>query len=394
MNRMLILLCFAFVCLTQAGSLAAGGRERNLELALQHAGGNRSELETALRKVKGKDTEYLISHASQYDLVNLTAEMIIENITYARKVHAALPYLGEKLDDEMWREWVLPQRVLEEDMCLWRKEFYEMMQPVVAGKNTTAEVAEAIRFWLWGTGGELEKKVTFQEAENRLRSPVEIFKGGVAACGELSVLYVSFLRAVGIPARHCCTGWYQGMGEWHFYTEYWDNQLKRWMAADDSRITPAEKIERGQWSTFATRAVPGFNGFANAYFTEDFSVLLDVTVDVGAVDTFGFHVPGDWFEGRNARPADHKVRPPDDGGRASISVWNSLGWRKVAVPQRESEGTGFRVSLGQPKRNEAPALVTVVRGGEVSWKLTHIGPGEAGGMLEAAEPGVCLHWPK
>ena len=63
-------------------------------------------------------TEYLLTHASQYYLVNLTAQQIIENITYARKGHVALPYLGKKIDDELWREWVLPQRVLEEDLSL------------------------------------------------------------------------------------------------------------------------------------------------------------------------------------------------------------------------------------------------------------------------------------
>ena len=103
----------------------------DVRVALRHAGGNRSELEAARREVKGKDTEYLITHASQYDLVNLTAQQIVENVTYARKVHVALPYLGEKLEYELWRDWVLAHRVLEEDLSLWRKDFYERMQPVI-----------------------------------------------------------------------------------------------------------------------------------------------------------------------------------------------------------------------------------------------------------------------
>jgi hypothetical protein len=48
----------------------------DVHVALKHVGYNRSELETALREVKGEDTEYLMSHASQYDLVNLTATPI------------------------------------------------------------------------------------------------------------------------------------------------------------------------------------------------------------------------------------------------------------------------------------------------------------------------------
>lgn len=48
--------------------------------ALSHSGGNCCELETALRKVKGKDTELLIAQASQCDLVNLVAGQIAENV--------------------------------------------------------------------------------------------------------------------------------------------------------------------------------------------------------------------------------------------------------------------------------------------------------------------------
>ena len=182
----------------------------SIETVLDRSGGNLSELEAALSKAKGSDTDFHLTHASQYDLVNLTEQIMIENVTYARKVHVALPYLGEKLEEDLWREWVLPQRVLEEDLSLWRRDFYEKMQPVIEGKETTAEVAEAIRAWLWGMDADSVKRVKFQNAENRLRSPVEILRGGVAACGELAVLHVSFLRAVGIPARHCCAGWWQG----------------------------------------------------------------------------------------------------------------------------------------------------------------------------------------
>ena len=42
-----------------------------LRLALKHSKGNRAELEKALHTIPGRDTEYLLTHASQYDLVNL-----------------------------------------------------------------------------------------------------------------------------------------------------------------------------------------------------------------------------------------------------------------------------------------------------------------------------------
>jgi hypothetical protein len=118
-----IAICIATTLVAQICFAAEMVSKQSLRAVLERSGGNRIVLETALRKVKDNDTEYPISHASQYDLVNLTAGMIIENVTYVREVHVALPYLGEKLGDEMWREWVLPHRMLDEDVDLCRKDF-------------------------------------------------------------------------------------------------------------------------------------------------------------------------------------------------------------------------------------------------------------------------------
>ncbi len=46
-------------------ALSAADPSGDVRTALKHAGANRNELEAALRQLKGKDTEHLISHASQ-----------------------------------------------------------------------------------------------------------------------------------------------------------------------------------------------------------------------------------------------------------------------------------------------------------------------------------------
>ncbi|MCX6864887.1 MAG: transglutaminase-like domain-containing protein [Verrucomicrobia bacterium] len=189
--------------------------------ALKHAGGNRSELETALRTVKGKDTEYLITHASQYDLVNLNCQQIVENVTYARKVHESLPYLGKKLEDGLWRDWVLPHRVLDEDVGLWRKDLHERMQPVVKGKESVREVVQAIHTWLMVKDGSGVARIVYGtvNSESRCRTPMQMFKIGGGGCGELSMMFVYLLRAVGIPARHCLTNWRFDGDALHYYCE-------------------------------------------------------------------------------------------------------------------------------------------------------------------------------
>jgi hypothetical protein len=113
--------------------------------------------------------------------VNLTTEQIIENVTYARKVHEALPYLGEKLDEELWRDWVLPHRVLEEDLSLWRKDLYERMQPVIAGKKSTWEAMAAIHaWWMIGQDGKPPRAV-LGPSEDRCKTPLQVMRIGSAA---------------------------------------------------------------------------------------------------------------------------------------------------------------------------------------------------------------------
>jgi transglutaminase-like putative cysteine protease len=243
MSLILIAICIATTLVSQICFAAEMVSKQSLQAALERSGENRAELDSALRKVKGKDTEYLLSHANQYDLVNLTAGMIIENVTYARKVHVALPYLGEKLDDEMWREWVLPQRVLDEDLCLWRKAFYERLQPVVSGATTVREAVEAVHGWLMTGDAAQPAQVRFGGSEDRYKTPVQMLKFGRGACGELSMTFVYLLRAVGIPARHCVMTWQPKTNDSHYYCEYWDTQDRRWVPVDCSDEKPIAEVK-------------------------------------------------------------------------------------------------------------------------------------------------------
>lgn len=146
---------------------------------------------------------------------------------------------------------------------------------------------------------------------------------------------------------------------------------------DDPDATPSDRVKSGNWSTFATYATPGFNECANAYYTEDFSKLINVTANLSEVAPFRFHADG------------------TSGGSAAISVWNTLGWRKVAIPEADAEeSTGYNFTLGKPKRNDAPGLMTVVKDGKLFWGLARIGVEGEEPVLKEAKAGVCLQWPE
>lgn len=364
---------------------AAVEQSGDVRAAFKRAGGNRIELEAALHAVPGKDTDYVIAHASQYDLVNLTAQQIIENITYARKVHQALPYLGKKLDDELWREWVLPYRVLDEDLDLWRKNCCEKISPLLAKTSTTEEAAETVLMWVWSDHAN-DSKINLQSttAENRNRSVSQLMASKESACREFNLFYVAALRSVGIPARHCMASrWYQ-RDSFHFYTEYWDCQLKLWVAVDttDDMLLkaepPAARVARGRWNALAYPAHPGYAPESDVYGKNLWEACVPTTADIASMIPVTLSIP--------------MIR---DGATVSAYIWNSGTWRLIQTSKSITEDHGelsCAMEFGKCASMDRPVLFTATDGESLKWAISTISGKTNTVYLRDVEESGGLQW--
>ncbi len=357
----------------------------DLHTALKHAGRNRNELETALRKVPGKDSEHLVNHASQYDLVNLNAQHIVESVTYARKVHEALPYLGEKLGNELWRRWVLPYRVIDEDLGLWRKDFYEKISPLLVNTSTTKDAAEAVLMWVWSDHLN-DSTINLQSttAEGRNRTTSQIMASKESACREFNLFYVAALRSVGIPARHCMASrWYQ-RDSFHFFTEYWDCQLKQWVAVDttdDEKLNAeplAARIARGRWNALAYYAHPGFEPEGDVYGKGLWASCVPVTSDIASLVKVSLSIP--------------MLR---DGATVSAYIWNSGTWRLIQTSKAIAEDHGelsCAMEFGKCASMDRPVLFTATDGESLKWAVSTISGETNTVYLKDVEEGDGLSW--
>ncbi|MFD0894017.1 transglutaminase domain-containing protein [Luteolibacter ambystomatis] len=328
-----------------------------MQQALDRAGDNRPVLEASIKAGPEDDVVYLIRRASQYDLVNLTREQLMENVTYARKVHVELPYLQGRLDDAMWREWVLPYRVLDEDLDLWRKRFHDTLMPLAAGKHTTAEVADALFDWMWGPDD--NRRVKFGVSEFRTKSAAQTLEVGEGACREMNLLFVAMLRSVGIPARHCTVGWWYQIDERHFYCEYWDAQEKKWCATDASdrqgrRFSlPKAEVASGRWKPLVAYVHPAYPEERDIYgrnLWEGRESALDQLISRRTMAV------------QEETPAKNPVY--------TAYVWNSGSWRPVAVTRKS--GDGARFSFADLSSTTRPVLVTACEDGKYQWGFTGI----------------------
>jgi Txe/YoeB family toxin of toxin-antitoxin system len=66
-------------------------------------------------------------------------------------------------------------------MCLWWKDFYERLQPVVSGATTVREAVEAVEAVTEDAAQ--PARVRFGGSEDRCKTPVQMLKFGRGACG-------------------------------------------------------------------------------------------------------------------------------------------------------------------------------------------------------------------
>ncbi len=137
----------------------------------------------------------------------------------ALKARAEMPW-GSKVDDTLFRHFVLPVRVNNEALDHHRPEFYEELKERVKGLSMADAILE-VNHWC-------HEKATYQPSDGRTHSPQQTVSSAIGRCGEESTFTVAALRSVGIPARQVYTprwahtddnhAWVEAWadGEWHF----------------------------------------------------------------------------------------------------------------------------------------------------------------------------------
>ena len=303
-----------------------------------------------------------------------TSEEVEENLEYALKVRGPLSYREKPLSDDLWQDWVLPMKVLDEDVCLWRAKYYDLMKPLVEGKKNTREAVEAIHHWLL-LGEEPPLVFGFEGACERRRTINQVLASGKAAWGEICMVYVYLLRSVGIPARHCTVGFYTSRDGSHFYCEYWDSQEKNWVPLDASagnQLDPElfkRKVASGSVSTLATYAYPGAAQEGDPYCAVFLSDCINVTANL-------------------SEPFEVKIVAPDEGKPVYGSVWNNGSWR---VSTRCSGEQAEEMRIATYREADLPVLFSQMSGSRC---FVSIEQPAADSTVELVQlkPGECVRW--
>lgn len=194
-----------------------------------------------LSKDEAESLRFLFAYMPLNDLAEQSFDYFVASVkqAYATKV---LPW-GAKINDELFRHFVLPPRVNNEVLDNAREVFAQELLPRIKGLGMYDAVIE-VNHWC-------REKIVYQPTDGRTTPPVQTVSRAYGRCGEESTVAVAALRSVGIPSRQVYVPRWAHTNSNHAWVEVWVDGQWYYLGACE----PEPLLDRGWFTASASRAM-------------------------------------------------------------------------------------------------------------------------------------------
>ena len=155
---------------------------------------------------------FLYAYMTPGDITDYSGEFYLNNVRQALETRQSTSW-GKNIPDLIFRHFVLPVRINNENLDNAREVFAKELLPRVNGLSTYDAVLE-VNHWC-------HEKVVYTPSDSRTSAPLATVKTAYGRCGEESTFLVAALRAVGIPARQVYTPRWAHTDDNHAWVEAW-----------------------------------------------------------------------------------------------------------------------------------------------------------------------------
>lgn len=186
--------------------------------------------------------QFLYAYMNTADLADYTPQYYLENVRLSFVARDSMPW-GREVPEELFRHFVLPVRVNNENLDSSRSVFYTELKARVSKLNMKAAALE-VNHWC-------HEKATYAPSDGRTLSPLSTMCNALGRCGEESTFTVAALRAVGIPARQVYTPRWAHTDDNHAWVEVWVDGKWHFMGACE----PAADLDDAWFNSSVVRAM-------------------------------------------------------------------------------------------------------------------------------------------
>ena len=156
--------------------------------------------------------KFLYAYMPIGDVTDYSTDYYLSNIRLSKEAREEMPW-GNKIPEDIYRHFVLPIRINNENLDEARSVFYAELKDRVKDLSMEDAILE-VNHWC-------HEKVVYRPSDSRTSSPLASVKTAYGRCGEESTFTVAELRAVGIPARQVYTPRWAHTDDNHAWVEAW-----------------------------------------------------------------------------------------------------------------------------------------------------------------------------
>lgn len=262
---------------------------------------------------------FLYAYMPLGDVTDYSGDYYLENVRLAEQARQEMPW-GKTIPDDVFRHFVLPVRINNENLDESRRVFYNELKDRIKNLSLHDAVLE-VNHWC-------HEKVVYTPSDARTSSPLASVKTAYGRCGEESTFTVAALRSVGIPARQVYTPRWAHTDDNHAWVEAWVDGKWRFFGACE----PEPVLNLGWFNAPASRGMLMHTKVFGRYTGQE-EIMYETPnyTEINVIDNYAPTGKG------NVVVTDAEGKPVRDA-KVEFKVYNYAEFYTVATKHTDADG--------------------------------------------------------
>ena len=266
--------------------------------------------------------QFLYAYMPVADVTDYPTSFFLENVRTSFEARQQMAW-GNKVPELLFRHFVLPVRINNENLDNSRMVFFKELKERVKGMGMKDAILE-VNHWC-------HELVTYQPSDGRTSAPLSTIRSAYGRCGEQSTFTVAALRAIGIPARQVYTPRWAHTDDNHAWVEAWADGTWYFLGACE----PEAVLNLAWFNAPASRAMlMHTKAFGDYNGPEEVMLRTSNYTEINLIDNYGSSARID-FEIVDA------AGNPVDGAKVDFKIYNYAEFCTVVTKYTGADGATF-----------------------------------------------------
>ena len=266
--------------------------------------------------------QFLYAYMPVADVTDYPTSFFLENVRTSFEARNQMAW-GNKVPELLFRHFVLPVRINNENLDNSRMVFFKELKERVKGLGMKEAILE-VNHWC-------HELVTYQPSDGRTSAPLSTIRSAYGRCGEQSTFTVAALRAIGIPARQVYTPRWAHTDDNHAWVEAWADGTWYFLGACE----PEAVLNLAWFNAPASRAMlMHTKAFGDYNGPEEVMLRTSNYTEINLIDNYGSSARIDFS-------IEDEAGNPVDGARVDFKIYNYAEFCTVVTKYTVADGKTF-----------------------------------------------------